>query len=104
VTGPQRVTVAYDRAIFYITFGIGVFFTALFFVAICLGVIRIVGMGSLAAIQSRQEKRRTFDPTYKPTVSVVIAAYNEAKVINRTIATLLSSDYPDLEIVVVDDG
>jgi cellulose synthase/poly-beta-1,6-N-acetylglucosamine synthase-like glycosyltransferase len=34
----------------------------------------------------------------------VIAAFNEAKVINKTIATLLASDYPDLDIVVIDDG
>jgi cellulose synthase/poly-beta-1,6-N-acetylglucosamine synthase-like glycosyltransferase/peptidoglycan/xylan/chitin deacetylase (PgdA/CDA1 family)/spore germination protein YaaH len=104
VTGSQRWTVAYDRAFFYITFGIGKFLGALFLIAICLGIFRIVFMGVLAAIQSRSEKRRTFDPAFQPAVSVVIAAYNEAKVINRTIATLLRSEYPDLEIVVVDDG
>ena len=34
----------------------------------------------------------------------MIAAYNEAKVINKTIATLLDGDYPNLDILVVDDG
>ncbi len=43
-------------------------------------------------------------PPTSPPVSVVIAAYNEAKVINKTIATLLASDYPELDIIVVDDG
>jgi len=33
-----------------------------------------------------------------------VAAYNEAKVIVRTIETLLQSDYRDIEIVIVDDG
>jgi cellulose synthase/poly-beta-1,6-N-acetylglucosamine synthase-like glycosyltransferase len=37
-------------------------------------------------------------------VSVVIAAYNESKVIVKTINALLSSSYENLEIVVVDDG
>ena len=41
---------------------------------------------------------------YHPTVSVLIAAYNEEKVIARTINTLLQSRYPVLEFLVVDDG
>lgn len=104
VTGTQRLTVAYDRAFFYTTFALGKVMSTLFLIAICLGVARILFMGILAVNQSVAEKRRTFDPNFQPSVSVVIAAYNEAKVINRTIDTLLRCDYPDLEIVVVDDG
>jgi peptidoglycan-N-acetylglucosamine deacetylase len=37
-------------------------------------------------------------------VSVVIAAYNEAKVIGRTIGTVLDGTYQELEVIVVDDG
>jgi cellulose synthase/poly-beta-1,6-N-acetylglucosamine synthase-like glycosyltransferase len=55
-------------------------------------------------VQSRHVKRATFKNNEFPPVSVVIAAFNEAKVINKTIATLLTSSYPDVEIVVVDDG
>jgi cellulose synthase/poly-beta-1,6-N-acetylglucosamine synthase-like glycosyltransferase len=39
-----------------------------------------------------------------PTVSILVPAHNEADVIEQTIASLLRVDYPDLEIVVVDDG
>ena len=78
--------------------------TALFLVAIALGIGRILVMGVLAFWQAKREARRTFVPGYQPSVSVVIAAYNEAKVINKTIQTLLDSDYPSLDIVVVDDG
>lgn len=42
---------------------------------------------------------------FHPPVSVVIAAYNEEKVIQRTLASLLNTDYPgDMEILVIDDG
>ena len=34
----------------------------------------------------------------------MIAAYNEETVIGRTIASILDNGYPDLEIVVVNDG
>ena len=40
-----------------------------------------------------------------PPVSVLLAAYNEERVIASTIRHLLDSDYPDsIEIIVVDDG
>lgn len=96
--------VTLDRAIFDLSYWVGTGFTVLFLLAIGLGVSRMVFMGVLATIQARRERTRVFDTAYAPAVSVVIAAYNEAKVINKTIATLLSSDYPDLDILVVDDG
>ena len=37
-------------------------------------------------------------------VSVLIPAYNEEKVIAKTVERILESDYRDLEIVVIDDG
>ena len=104
VTGKQTLTVAYDRAFFLASYYIGKTFSFVFVMAILLGIGRILAMGSLALVQSRREKRRTFDTSYQPEVSVVIAAYNEEKVVNKTIETLLSSDYPNLEIIVVDDG
>ncbi len=97
-------TVTFDRLIFETSYWIGNGFTLLFLLAIGLGICRIVFMGVLACIQAKQEARRVYDPAFAPAVSVIIAAYNEAKVVNRTIATLLASDYPDLDILVVDDG
>jgi len=97
-------TVAFDRLMFEFSYWIGSIFTLLFLLAIVLGISRIVFMGILANMQAKQEAQRVYDPTFAPAVSVIIAAYNEAKVVNRTIATLLASDYPDLDILVVDDG
>jgi cellulose synthase/poly-beta-1,6-N-acetylglucosamine synthase-like glycosyltransferase len=39
-----------------------------------------------------------------PPVSIVVPAFNEAVGIVRTVRSLVDSDYPELEIVVVDDG
>ncbi len=104
VTGRQLWTVGFDRAFFDLTYWTGSGFTVLFLLAIALGISRIVIMGTLAARQAKREAARTFAPGYQPSVSVIIAAYNEAKVINKTIATIMSSDYPDIDILVVDDG
>jgi len=104
VTGRAAWGVALDRAIFDISYWIGIAFTLLFLLAIGLGIFRMLFMGTLATIQAKQERGRVFDEGYAPPVSVIIAAYNEAKVINKTIATLLDSDYPNLDILVIDDG
>ena len=37
-------------------------------------------------------------------VSVIVPAYNEAKVITATVEHILSSDHPNLNVIVVDDG
>ncbi len=39
-----------------------------------------------------------------PKVSLLVPAYNEEKVIVQTVRSLMTLDYPDFEIVVVDDG
>ncbi|NEY91746.1 glycosyltransferase [Tabrizicola oligotrophica] len=50
------------------------------------------------------------DPTYPrsfappPTVTVVVPAYNEEKVIVSTVRSVLGCDYPGLSCIVVDDG
>src|SRR5208283_2431256 len=41
---------------------------------------------------------------YRPSVAVLIPAYNEEKVIERTVQGALDSDYPNLRVIVIDDG
>src|SRR6202790_5495489 len=43
-------------------------------------------------------------PDFQPPVSVLVPAYNEESVIVYTINSVLESDYPKLEVIVVDDG
>lgn len=48
--------------------------------------------------------RYRLDPDYHPPMTLIIPAYNEEKVILRTVQSALDVDYPDLRIFVVDDG
>ncbi len=51
-------------------------------------------------------KRRTLQrlPPFTGRVSAVVPAYNEERTIRVSLETLLESEWPDLEVIVVDDG
>jgi cellulose synthase/poly-beta-1,6-N-acetylglucosamine synthase-like glycosyltransferase len=79
----------------------------IFLIGIILGVGRMMVIGILAFAQfvrSRRREQEHFGEKFEPFVSVVVPAFNEEKVVCRTISSLLSSDYEKLEIIVVDDG
>jgi poly-beta-1,6 N-acetyl-D-glucosamine synthase len=56
------------------------------------------------AVYSKYKEDMQPDPTTYPTLSVLVPAYNEEKVIARTIDGLLDTNYPNKEIIVIDDG
>ncbi len=71
-----------------------------------LALIRVV-FYSWCAFRHRRREREHPLPVLQvlPPVSVLLAAYNEERVIASTISHLLEADYPaDLEVLVVDDG
>ena len=100
----------YARADSYVFYGVSIagwLMRWLFLIGIILGIGRIVVIGLLAFAQflrSRRRERDHFGEQFQPLVTVVVPAFNEEKVIARTIESLLASDYPDFEIIVVDDG
>lgn len=100
----------YARADSYVFYGMSIggwVMRWLFLLGIFLGIGRMVFIGVLALSQYLRSRRREMTHQgegYKPLVSVIVPAYNEEKVIRRTVQSLLSSDYPDLEVIVVDDG
>ena len=81
------------------------------FSALLLGVGVLVGarallLVTLASHHTRSTRRRAAARVAGPlpSVAVVVPAYNESVGIERAVRSLAASDYPDLEIVVVDDG
>lgn len=76
--------------------------SVLLYSAIIILALRILILGSLAVLQ----KRRARTPQERPDefVSVIIPAYNEERVIARTIESVLKSNHAKLEVIVVDDG
>ncbi|HXG73310.1 MAG TPA: glycosyltransferase [Candidatus Nitrosotenuis sp.] len=56
------------------------------------------------AIRSVTREALLPEPAEYPRITVIVPAYNEEKVIRTTIESLLATDYPDKEIIVVDDG
>jgi cellulose synthase/poly-beta-1,6-N-acetylglucosamine synthase-like glycosyltransferase/peptidoglycan/xylan/chitin deacetylase (PgdA/CDA1 family) len=81
------------RVLLFVVGAVGILFAA-----------RLVLVLSLAGHQFRSMKRRPAAPAYLPPVAVVVPAYNEAVGVERAVRSLAASDYPDFEVVVVDDG
>ena len=78
---------------------------ALFIIGIFLSIGRMVLMATLAALQKRKEAGMFYSlPEGSPLVSIIIPAYNEEINVVRTIESLLKQDYPNCNIIFVDDG
>lgn len=76
---------------------------ALFLIGILLSVGRMIAMAVLAGIQKKKEAGAIASPA-QPMVSVIVPAYNEEVNACRTVASLLQQDYPNLQVVFIDDG
>lgn len=77
----------------------------LFAAAITLGIARalfLAGLGLLSAWKDRRRRRPPIDPDVF--VSVLIPAYNEERVIERSVAQVLQSRNVRVEVIVIDDG
>lgn len=73
-----------------------------------LTVIRLVFLPLAVVHEVRHGRRRERGSVGElariPSVSVVVPAYNEERVLEACVRSILASGYPDLEVVVVDDG
>ncbi|MDP4285607.1 MAG: glycosyltransferase [Bacteroidota bacterium] len=86
---------------------------SLFLIGILLSVGRIIVMAVLASIQKRKESKEgpALFPAFLikgeneyPLVSIIVPAYNEEVNAIRTVNSLLAQDYPEIEIIFIDDG
>lgn len=75
----------------------------IFIAGILLASGRALIIGLLALVEKFRPAPADH-PEFKPQVTVLIPAYNEEAAIVDTVAAALASQYPKLEVLVVDDG
>jgi len=80
------------------------FVVAVFFVGDILMSARLIIIGIFAIIDRLRKRKNYAGPDYAPKVAVLIPAYNEEKVIVRTIRSVMMSNYKNIRIIVIDDG
>ncbi len=84
---------------FFNHFVIGVFFVGDFLMS-----ARLIIIGLCATIDRFRRRRNFATADFQPRVAILIPAYNEAKVIARTIRSVMMSNYKNTRIIVIDDG
>lgn len=105
IQGSDLLAVRADVGIFLILAAIGYMLKWIFFAAIALGIGRAVLLAALAW-DSNRAKNRFVPPPVDPRqlVSVLIPAFNEARVIEQSVRRVLSSEQVRIEVIVIDDG
>lgn len=83
-------------------------FFLLYFIALNLGYLALNAL-SIVELRKHLEARlldllpRAYSP-YELPVSIVVPAYNEEAIIGTSVRSLLQLDYPEFEVIVVNDG
>jgi hypothetical protein len=80
------------------------FVIGVFFVGDILMSARLIIIGSSPSSTALRKRKNFAGPDYMPRVAVLIPAYNEEKVIVRTIRSVMMSNYKNIRIIVIDDG
>ncbi|HWU55938.1 MAG TPA: glycosyltransferase, partial [Rhizomicrobium sp.] len=102
---PLDMSLYADRAVFLSLSYFAQFLYYCFLGAIVLGVARLLALAGLALWKRMKGDGTPMPGTGEPQqVTVLIPAFNEEKVIVTTIERILASDYPNLEVLVIDDG
>lgn len=80
--------------------------TVVGFVILCACMV-VYGLYSLAATKYQKRKLKkhpiVVNENFKPLVTVMIPAHDEEAVISNTVENILNMDYPNFEVIVIDD-
>ena len=108
--GSGYYLIQFESFLFEVGYWGGHILSSLFIVFIILSLSRIFWMALLAAIQRRKENQENIIPSWvtgktaAPLVSIIVPAYNEEVNAVSSLNNLLKTDYPNFEIIFVDDG
>ena len=76
------------------------------FLILCASMVTY-GLYSIAATKYQKRKLKKHPPvineSYKPFVTIMVPAHNEEYVIANTVENILAIDYPNFEVIVIDD-
>jgi cellulose synthase/poly-beta-1,6-N-acetylglucosamine synthase-like glycosyltransferase/peptidoglycan/xylan/chitin deacetylase (PgdA/CDA1 family)/spore germination protein YaaH len=104
LTAHQRWQARADSLTFFVYSFFHYMVVVIFFVGDFLMSGRLIIIGICAVIDRFRTRKNFAGPDYKPRVAVLIPAYNEEKVIVRTIRSVMMSSYKNIRILVIDDG
>jgi cellulose synthase/poly-beta-1,6-N-acetylglucosamine synthase-like glycosyltransferase/peptidoglycan/xylan/chitin deacetylase (PgdA/CDA1 family)/spore germination protein YaaH len=93
-----------DSVAFFVWAVFNHFVIGVFFVGDILMSARLLIIGLFAVIDRLRKRKNFAGPDYAPRVAVLVPAYNEEKVIARTIRSVTMSNYKNIRIIVIDDG
>lgn len=77
--------------------------TVIIYLSIYVGLVA-TAFYILSFLSYSQKERPLYKDSELPKVTVLIPAYNEAGTIGKTINSILKSNYPDFEVIVIENG
>lgn len=99
----QKPLIALYRAVSDFTGGMNNTLVGVFAIAMFFGTFRLLFVLYFALKQYFKEKNTVWE-THTPPLSIIVPAYNEEVGAVSTVASLLNQNYPEYQVVFVDDG
>lgn len=107
----KRIFFTVEGAYIYLLSYVGKAISIVGTLAFALITLRVIVLITLLVggwVKEKKEKRKSIKKTkgkiYKPLVSILIPAYNEAENIKSTLNSVVRNSYTQREIIVIDDG